>query len=49
MESAKNKNSLPSFRKVPPKVPKREVGIVTLSKTIPNYSAKKLIELILRK
>ena len=35
--------------KVTPKVPKREVGIVTLSKTIPNYSAKKLIELILRK
>lgn len=32
--------------KVTPKVPKREVGIVTLSKTIPNYSAKKLIELM---
>lgn len=29
--------------KVTPKVPKREVGIVTLSKTIPNYSAKKLV------
>ena len=32
--------------KVTPKVHKREVGIVTLSKTIPNYSAKKLIELM---
>ena len=32
--------------KVTPKVPKREVGIVTLNKTIPNYSAKKLIELM---
>ena len=31
---------------VTPKVPKREVGIVTLSKSIPNYSAKKLIELM---
>ena len=35
--------------KVTPKIPEREVGIVTLNKTIPNYSAKKLIELILRK
>ncbi len=35
--------------KVIPKVPKREVGIVTLSKTIPNYSSKKLIELMQRK
>lgn len=32
--------------KVEPKVPKREVGIVILDKTIPNYSAKKLIELM---
>ena len=35
--------------KVTPKIPKREVGIVTLNKTIPNYSAKKLIELIQQK
>ena len=35
--------------KVTPKVPKREVGIVTLNKSIPNYSAKKLIELMQRK
>ena len=34
---------------VTPKVPKREVGIVTLSKSIPNYSAKKLIELMQNK
>ena len=32
---------------VTPKIPKREVGIVTLNKTIPNYSAKKLIDLMI--
>lgn len=33
--------------KVEPKVPKRYIGIVTLNKTIPNYSVRKLIALIL--
>ncbi len=32
--------------KVTPKVPKRYIGIVTLKQTIPNYSVKKLIELM---
>lgn len=32
--------------KVTPKVPKRYIGIVTLNKTIPNYSVKKLIDLM---
>lgn len=31
---------------VTPKVPKRYIGIVTLNKTIPNYSVKKLIDLM---
>lgn len=30
-----------------PKVPKRYIGIVTLNKTIPNYSVKKLIDLMI--
>lgn len=32
-----------------PKVPKRLIGIVTRSQTIPNYSAKKLIDMMTRK
>lgn len=32
---------------ITPKVPKRYIGIVTLNKTIPNYSVKKLIDLML--
>lgn len=32
-----------------PKIPKRNIGIVTLNNTIPNYSVKKLINLILKK
>lgn len=35
--------------KVTPKVPKRYIGIVTLNKTIPNYSVKKLIDLMTHK
>ncbi len=35
--------------KITPKVPKRYIGIVTLDKTIPNYSVKKLIDLITNK
>lgn len=34
---------------VTPKVPKRSIGIVTLDKTIPNYSVKKLISIMLEK
>lgn len=32
---------------VTPKVPKRYIGIVTLNQTIPNYSVKKLIDIML--
>lgn len=32
--------------KVTPPIPKRHIGIVTLNRTIPNYSAKKLISLM---
>ena len=32
-----------------PKVPKRAIGIVTLDKTVPNYSVKKLISIMLKK
>lgn len=32
---------------VTPKVPKRYIGIVTLNQTIPNYSVKKLIQLMI--
>lgn len=32
---------------ITPKIPKRYIGIVTLNKTIPNYSVKKLIDLML--
>jgi DNA-binding transcriptional LysR family regulator len=35
--------------KVTPKVPKRYIGVVTLKKMIPNYSVKKLIELMKNK
>ncbi len=35
--------------KVTPKVPQRYIGIVTLDKTIPNYSVKKLIDLMTTK
>ena len=35
--------------KVTPKVPKRYIGIVTLNQSIPNYSSKKLIDMILNK
>lgn len=35
--------------KVTPKIPKRYIGIVTLNKTIPNYSVKKLIDLMTNK
>lgn len=34
---------------VTPKVPKRAIGIVTLNKTVPNYSVKKLINIMLKK
>ena len=34
---------------VTPKVPKRSIGIVTLDKTVPNYSVKKLISIMLEK
>lgn len=34
---------------VTPKVPMRSIGIVTLDKTIPNYSVKKLISIMLEK
>ena len=34
---------------VSPKVPKRNIGMVTLSKTIPNYSTQKLVSLISKK
>lgn len=34
---------------VTPKVPKRSIGIVTLDRTVPNYSVKKLISLMLEK
>lgn len=34
---------------VTPKVPKRSIGIVTLDKTVPNYSVKKLINMMLEK
>lgn len=35
--------------KVTPCIPKRAIGIVTLEKTIPNYSVKKLIDLMMEK
>ena len=35
--------------KVIPEVPKRYIGIATLNQSIPNYSAKKLIDMILNK
>lgn len=35
--------------KVTPKVPKRYIGIVTLNQSVPNYSSKKLIDMILNK
>lgn len=35
--------------KVNPPIPKRSIGIVTLEKTIPNYSVKKLINLMTQK
>ena len=35
--------------KVTPKVPKRYIGIVTLNQSVPNYSAKKLIDMMLKK
>ncbi len=35
--------------KVVPHIPKRAIGIVTLEKTIPNYSVKKLIDLMISK
>lgn len=35
--------------KVTPKVPKRYIGIVTLNQSIPNYSVKKLINIMLNK
>ncbi len=34
---------------IKPKIPKRYIGIVTLNKTMPNYSVNKLINLILNK
>lgn len=34
--------------KVTPKVPKRYIGIVTLNQSVPNYSSKKLIDMILK-
>lgn len=33
--------------KVTPKVPKRYIGIITLNNTIPNYSVRKLLEMML--
>lgn len=35
--------------KVTPKVPKRYIGIITLNNTIPNYSVRKLLEMMLEK
>lgn len=35
--------------KVTPKVPKRYIGIVTLNQSVPNYSSKKLIDMMLNK
>lgn len=35
--------------KVNPKIPKRYIGIATMKKTIPNYSANKLIEMMINK
>lgn len=35
--------------KINPKVPKREIGIILINKTIPNYSANKLINLMTKK
>lgn len=32
--------------KVTPKVPKRYIGIVTLNQSVPNYSVKKLIDIM---
>lgn len=34
---------------VTPKIPKRSIGIVTLNNTVPNYSVKKLISIMLEK
>lgn len=35
--------------KMEPKVPKRHIGIVLINKTIPNYSANKLIDIMIKK
>ena len=35
--------------KVIPNIPKRDIGIVTLNNRVPNYSVKKLIDLITNK
>lgn len=34
---------------VTPKIPKRSIGIVTLNKTVPNYSVNKLIDMMIKK
>lgn len=44
-DDLKNKNLYEI--KVTPKVPKRYIGIVTLNQSIPNYSVKKLIKIML--
>ncbi len=47
LEELKNKNLYEI--KVTPNIPKRYIGVVTLKQTIPNYSVKKLIELMMQK
>lgn len=44
-EELKNKNLYEI--KINPKVPKRYIGIVTLNQSVPNYSVKKLIKIML--
>ena len=44
-EDLKNKNLYEI--KVTPKIPTRYIGIVTLNQSIPNYSVKKLIKIML--
>ena len=44
-EELKNKNLYEI--KITPKVPKRYIGIVTLNQSVPNYSVKKLIKIML--
>ena len=47
LDDLKNKNLYEI--EVTPKVPKRNIGIIIMNKTIPNYSTKKLIELMTKK